>query len=154
MQQRRLHRRVCAVLFGTLLSLSLAGCESFDPQSLTDWLPDGKKKLQGERKDVFPGGVPGVTQGVPSEYVKGAQQQPAAAVELPPEPAPEEKPKAKPKPKAKTAARTQKPQPQAQPSDDEPEPQQAQGQPQAAAPWPSTPQQGAPQQSPWPAPAR
>ena len=40
-----------------------------------------KKKLPGERKDVFPGGVPGVSQGIPPEYMKG--NQPADAAQTP-----------------------------------------------------------------------
>ena len=35
--------------------------------------PDDKKKLPGDRKPLFPEGVPGVTQGVPPEYFKGNQ---------------------------------------------------------------------------------
>ncbi len=32
-----------------------------------------KKKLPGERKEMFPEGVPGVTQGIPPEYLKSNQ---------------------------------------------------------------------------------
>ena len=35
-----------------------------------------KKKLPGERKELFPEGVPGVTQGIPPEYMKGNQPPP------------------------------------------------------------------------------
>ena len=35
---------------------------------------DTKKKLPGERKPVFPDGVPGLEQGVPKELYKGAHQ--------------------------------------------------------------------------------
>ncbi|MDA9412201.1 hypothetical protein [Bradyrhizobium sp. CCBAU 45384] len=72
----------------------LGGCSSggFDPSDLMDFL-DTKKKLPGERKPVFPEGVPGLEQGVPKEMYKGAQQQdpnaPAVAA-LPAEPAPAE----------------------------------------------------------------
>ena len=34
---------------------------------------DNKKPLPGERRAVFPEGVPGVPQGVPPELVKGYQ---------------------------------------------------------------------------------
>jgi len=56
--------------------LTLAGCESFD---LTNLIPDSKKKLPGERREVFPGGVPGVSQGVPPELTKGYQAPPETA---------------------------------------------------------------------------
>ena len=72
----------------------LAGCSSgfgsgFDPSDLLDWL-DTKKKLPGERKPVFPEGVPGLEQGVPKDLYKGTQQQqdvpPVAAAPQPPPP--------------------------------------------------------------------
>jgi hypothetical protein len=75
---RRVQRLIAACV---LIAFSgvLAGCSSslsgFDPTDLLDWL-DTKKKLPGERKPVFPDGVPGVEQGVPRDMYKGAQQQP------------------------------------------------------------------------------
>jgi len=75
------------------LSGALAGCGSmgnFDPTDMLDFL-DTKKKLPGERKPVFPEGVPGLEQGVPKDLYKGARQQvddpnaQAAAVAPPPE---------------------------------------------------------------------
>jgi hypothetical protein len=70
----------------------LGGCSSFDPSDLLDFL-DTKKKLPGDRKPVFPEGVPGLEQGVPKDMYKGAQQQdpnaPAVAA-LPAEPPPAE----------------------------------------------------------------
>ena len=48
----------------------LTACSGFDPDKLDIFGLNEKKKLPGERKDVFPGGVPGVTQGIPPEYVK------------------------------------------------------------------------------------
>jgi hypothetical protein len=81
------------------LALGLSGCggkmNSFDP---TDWLDflDTKKPLPGDRKPVFPEGVPGVEQGVPKELYKGAPQQDDAAATPPPAPAaPEPKAKSK-----------------------------------------------------------
>src|SRR5690348_11219201 len=87
--------------------LALAGCDSFDPldkfQEL-DIMSSSKTPLKGERRPVFPEGVPGVPQGVPPEMVKGYQP-PAEA----PPPVVEAKPvKAKPK---RTAAVPRKPRP-------------------------------------------
>ena len=72
-------QRLIAVALVIALSGALAGCSgggfsSFDP---TDWLDflDTKKKLEGERKPVFPDGVPGLEQGVPKQLYKGASQQ-------------------------------------------------------------------------------
>ena len=71
---RRMHR---IVLFAGLVALApvLAGCENFDMDSLDVFHLNDKKKLPGERKEVFPEGVPGVSQGIPPEYLKGNQQQ-------------------------------------------------------------------------------
>ena len=56
--------------------LALGGCDSFDPldklQEL-DIMGTSKKPLVGDRRAVFPEGVPGVAQGVPPELVKGYQ---------------------------------------------------------------------------------
>ena len=51
----------------------VSGCSNFslDPDKLDFSLFDTKQKIAGERKEVFPGGVPGVTPGVPPEMVKG-----------------------------------------------------------------------------------
>ena len=124
------------------LCLPLAGCESFDPSVLTDWIPDSKKPLPGDRQPVFPQGVPGVSDGVPRELVKGNQPPPEAQAALPEEPPPPvEKPKPQPRPKKVTS----QPPPRQQPST----------QPQASqSPWPAPqPAQAAqPAQSIWPAP--
>src|SRR5258707_9317337 len=48
----------------------LSACESLD----TFEIFDSKKKLAGERKPVFPEGVPGVAAGVPPELVKGYRE--------------------------------------------------------------------------------
>ena len=59
------------------LSSALTGCGSmtgWDPSDLLDFL-DTKKKLPGERKPVFPEGVPGLQQGVPKELYKGNVEQ-------------------------------------------------------------------------------
>jgi hypothetical protein len=74
---RRSQRLIAAAVL-IALSSALGGCAggfaTFDP---TDWLDflDTKKKLQGERKPVFPEGVPGLEQGVPKDLYKGSAQQ-------------------------------------------------------------------------------
>ncbi len=98
---RRSQRLIAAAVL-IAISGALAGCSgaisSWDPTDMLDWL-DTKKKLPGERKPVFPDGVPGLEQGVPKELYKGASQEQtdqqnaaqAAAVAAPPPP--EAKPK-------------------------------------------------------------
>ena len=88
---RRPQRLIAAAILIAFAGV-LAGCSSslsgFDPTDLLDWL-DTKKKLPGERKPVFPDGVPGLEQGVPKDLYKSnverqeqldQQQQNAAAV--------------------------------------------------------------------------
>lgn len=165
-----MRRKYRTVLMAGLMVLApvLAGCSDFDMDSLDFLHLNEKKKLPGERKEVFPGGVPGVTQGIPPEYLKGNQQQadtalapdaaaaPAPAGANPPPAAktaaiePQAEPKAKPKPKRKPkpVAAKQAPtrvtvQPAAQSQD---------GGEQKLEPWPgAAPQQPAPAQSndPW-----
>src|SRR5258708_24569931 len=99
-------QRLIAAAIVVALSGVLAGCSSglsnWDPTDLLDFL-DTKKKLPGERKPVFPEGVPGLEQGVPKELYKGSrqeqidQQNAAAAAAPPPEP-PKSKKGAKGKP--------------------------------------------------------
>lgn len=85
----RLSQRLIAATVLTAIAIALGGCSSgsFDPSDLMDVF-DTKKKLPGERKPVFPEGVPGVEQGVPKELYKGAQEQPpeqaAPVAEAPP----------------------------------------------------------------------
>src|SRR4249919_3265549 len=101
----RLPQRLIAASIVIALSSALAGCGSmgggFDPTDLFDFL-DTKKKLPGDRKPVFPDGVPGLEQGVPKDLYKGAQQQQeqqndaaAATAAAAPPPPPAEEPKAK-----------------------------------------------------------
>ena len=173
---RRIHR---IVLLAGLVALApmLAGCEDFDMDKFDFLHLNDKKKLPGDRKELFPQGVPGVSQGIPPEYLKGNQPAPDTAQAPGPdgtaataapggktaapapsaktaaiEPAAEPKPKVKPKRKPLTAARPAK-QDTAQPP--------AQGQDngqQQLEPWPgSTPQQPAAGQSgtaPWPSAPR
>src|SRR5271168_4985604 len=73
----RLSQRLIAAAVLIALSSALAGCSSlsnFDPSDMLDWL-DTKKKLEGDRKPVFPEGVPGLEQGVPRELYKGSAQE-------------------------------------------------------------------------------
>jgi hypothetical protein len=115
-------RRRRTVLIASLLvsGLALSGCSTFDP---TEWFST-KKPLPGDRKAVFPEGVPGVAQGVPPEMVQGY----VPPTEPVPEPLPvREKPKPKPKPKPAVAAAP----PQQQPPAAAAPPRQG-----ASAPWP------------------
>jgi hypothetical protein len=93
---RRMPRLIAAAVLIAFAG-ALGGCSSggFDPSDMLDFL-DTKKKLPGDRKPVFPEGVPGLEQGVPKDMYKGAQQQPdpnaPAVAALPAEPPPEAKP--------------------------------------------------------------
>jgi hypothetical protein len=138
-------RVICAAMLASI-GFTVAGCDYLDSLEIFDT----KKKLPGERKPVFPEGVPGVTQGIPPDLQKGyneqaAQQSPdpatTAVQQLTAQPEPKEKPKPKPKPKLAAKPRPKPPNPataQAQP------PQQAApqgGQPagmQPLAPWPGS----------------
>src|SRR5258707_1241258 len=99
----RRSQRLIALAVLIALSGALAGCggglSSFDPSDLLDFL-DTKKKLPGERKPVFPEGVPGLEQGVPKNLYKGSRQEqidqqnaeaPAAAAAAPPPQEPKSK---------------------------------------------------------------
>jgi hypothetical protein len=136
MSARAAFRLLRSAALAAGLSLTLAGCETFD---LTNLIPDTKKKLPGERREVFPGGTPGVSQGVPPELMKGYQAPPETAATD--EPAEEKKPAAKPKPKPRVAKPTPSVAPEYQ--QDAQQPQQGQGQ------WPAQQQKPA-QQSAWP----
>jgi len=155
----RTSSRIVVLAMLAALVPALSACTSFDPDKLDlDFFKlNEKKKLPGERKELFPGGVPGVTQGIPPEYMKGSQPPPETAQALQ-APAPEQnkaaeeaepekkaaaaEPEPEPKPKPKRAAkpRTASQQPTQVPS-------------QQMAPWPQQSPQPAPQQaqSPWPA---
>src|SRR3954468_7183263 len=71
--QRLIAASVLIALCGALAGCS-GGMSSFDPSDMLDFL-DTKKKLPGERKPVFPEGVPGLEQGVPKELYKGSRQE-------------------------------------------------------------------------------
>jgi hypothetical protein len=114
---RRSQRLIAASVLIALTG-ALGGCSSgltnWDPTDLLDFL-DTKKKLPGERKPVFPDGVPGLEQGVPKELYKGSRQEQidqqnaqaaaAAAAAQPPE-EPKSKRSAKGKSKQPAAAST------------------------------------------------
>src|SRR5882757_6359539 len=75
----RRSQRLIAAAVAVALCTVLAGCggggiSSFDPSDMLDWL-DTKKKLEGNRKPVFPDGVPGLEQGVPRDLYKGTAQE-------------------------------------------------------------------------------
>jgi hypothetical protein len=148
-----MRRGQSVLLIVALLALAtmLSACESFDMDKLDIFNLNEKKKLPGDRKPLFPEGVPGVSQGVPPDLVKGHQPPPDVAQATPaadPKAAAAvaEKPKLKrnPKPRVVSQPTQVTVQPAAQPA--------GQGQPAAPppqgaqAPWPSTAQQP----SPWP----
>jgi hypothetical protein len=126
---RRSQRLIAATVL-IALSGALGGCSSggnFDPSDLLDFL-DTKKKLPGERKPVFPDGVPGLEQGVPKELYKGSRQeqidqnaQAAAAASAPPED-PKSKRTAKGKGKQPAASRAPAPDAAAQDAAAAPDP--------------------------------
>ena len=160
---RTIHRVVLLTGLAAFIPALTACSSGFDPDKLDFFGLNEKKKLPGERKEVFPGGVPGVSQGIPPEYVKGNQptadsaatpaaepDKKTAAVE--PEPKPKPKPKRPPKPPTQITvqpAQQQQPAPWPQ-QNQQPAPQQqqsqapwpAQGQSNATEPWPSSPQPG------------
>jgi hypothetical protein len=119
----RISQRLVTAAVLIALSSALVGCGSmgggWDPTDLLDFL-DTKKKLPGERKPVFPEGVPGLQQGVPKELYKEnvereLQQQNATAVAPPVE---EPKPRGKPKGRVNVGAvRSSAPAPEAAPAD-------------------------------------
>ena len=170
---RRITRVVTVAMLLIGVAPMVAGCADgeFDMDKLDVFGLNTKKKLPGKREELFPGGVPGVQQGIPPEYMKGnLAEQPGAAVPVGPltppagapnaqtaaaEPPPAEQAKEKPKakPKKRVAARPKptrvrmKPQPEEQPAQaQQPAPAQAQQQP-GASPWPDQQQ---PTSTPWP----
>ena len=75
----RLLAAACLLGFASVLGgCGSFGAPSFDPTDMLDFL-DTKKKAPGERKPVFPEGVPGINQGVPKEMVRGSAESRASA---------------------------------------------------------------------------
>src|SRR6476646_1626439 len=157
--QRLIAAAVLVALSGALAGCGGGGLGNFDPSDLLDFL-DTKKKLPGERKAVFPDGVPGLDQGVPKDLYKGARQQQVedpnaqAAAAVPP-PA---EPKSKRGAKGKQAAAPAAAEPEAAPEEEggtaaappAPKPQKvARKRTTAPPPYQSSPQQSA---APFPAP--
>jgi hypothetical protein len=155
---RTLHRTILLAVLSTFVPALTACSGGFDLDKLDVFGLSEKKKLPGERKELFPEGVPGVTQGIPPEFMKGNQPS-ADAAQTPPlaeqgkqaaAAEPDKKAAAaepdEPKPKPKRAV---KPRTASQPTavTVSPAPQQP------SAPWPDQqpPQQQG--QAPWPAPA-
>lgn len=159
---RRIHRVVMlALLIG--IGPVIAGCADFDPDKLDVLGLNEKKKLPGDRKPLFPEGVPGVAQGIPPEYTKGnIAEQTGAAVPVEPL-KPEQQPAAQTASAEPAATAAEKPKPKRVATKPKPTrvkiappPQQEQQPAQAASPWPSSPppaQQPTQQaSSPWPDP--
>jgi len=132
----------------------LTACTDFDADKLDFFHLNEKKKLPGERKPLFPEGIPGVSQGIPQELTKGykASPEPEQAKVAEPEPA---KPKPKvarrpaPKPTRVTVQPTSAPV-AAQPAQQAQQPAQQAQQPV----WPDPKPQASGTNAPWPAPAK
>jgi hypothetical protein len=151
MQMMRPLSRIVMMAALVVLAPVLAGCEDIDIDKFDVFGLNKKKPLPGERRDVFPGGVPGVTQGIPPEYLKSnvekqqaadaaaateAQNQEAAraakAAEEAQKKAAAAEAAARPKPKPKRLSAKPATQVTIQP---------ARGQPAQQAPWPDANQQ-------------
>ena len=165
---RRISRVATVAMLLIGVAPMVAGCADgeLDLDKLDVLGLNQKKPLPGKREALFPGGVPGVEQGIPPEYMKGnLAQQPGAAVPVEALTQPAGSPNAqtasaapaaaepaKPKPKKKRVAARPKPtrvrmtpKPAEQPAQAQPAP--AQAQQQAPSPWPDQ-QQATP--TPWP----
>jgi len=107
------------------LGLMLSGCESLDLP--VDWF-NKKKPLVGERKQMFPEGVPGVPHGVPPDLQQGYQPPPEPPPQVAEAPPDKPKPKPKPKPRPRQAEAPARPattltvQPEAQQTASQPPP--------------------------------
>ena len=138
----------------------LSACDSLDSFEIFD----SKKKLTGDRKPVFPEGVPGVASGVPPELMKGYREPEgggldpakAAAVAAAEPAAKPKKLKPEPKPELKPAPQRTASKPAPKPPSDPygaaptraaaPEPAQQPAPQAATSPWPTAQPQAA-----WPA---
>ena len=136
---------LAAVVASTGPVLSACSSSSLDSLDPTEWF-DSKKKLTGERKPVFPEGVPGVTSGVPPELVKGYQE-PEGGVSDPAKAAAEAAAETPAKPKKPAPQRTAS-KPKQKPADSAA----AQQRPaqSGTAPWPAQQQPAQPASAPWP----
>jgi hypothetical protein len=170
-----MYRLAGIVLIASALALPLGGCGSMGDFDPTEWFSGDmfgtKKKLPGDRKPVFPEGVPGVAQGIPPDLMKGNQPAPGSettaatpaapatrqAVAAPEEfkPAPQEKAKPKPKPKPKQATAERQPTPvtvRPQPQQQQQPPQQQQAGGGGQWPEPPAPRSAQPSGVQWPEP--
>ena len=102
--QRLIAATVLIALTGCLAGCGGGGMSGFDPTDIFDFL-DTKKKLPGDRKPVFPEGVPGMQQGVPKELYRGAAAEPAPEIVAPPVAEPKAKRSTKSRSKGATASR-------------------------------------------------
>jgi hypothetical protein len=147
---------LAAVALVLVIGPLVAACDALE----TFELFDTKKKLPGERKPVFPEGIPGVQSGIPAELVKGHHEYEHADVTDPakvaaeaaastPKPKPLKPPPA-PKPAATASTAPPRPaKPPTQSAQSQPAPQSTGSTTAAAPPQPSgAPQAIAPQ--PWP----
>ena len=167
--KERMNRRIPRLVILATLVLTapvLSGCADFDIDKFDILGRNEKKKLPGDRKPVFPEGVPGVTQGIPPEYIKGNQPPPDTAMapaavpeaNAPPpaaaaapqpakqsaavDPNDEPKPKIrKPKVAKQKLIPDQSPKPAQTQQQDQQQPQQSSTAPNTA-PWPAAPQTG------------
>jgi hypothetical protein len=136
--------RAFCIVAAVFAAGTVAGCDSLE--SFTLW--DNKKPIPGERKPVFPGGVPGVAQGIPQELMPGyktpegvdaaGQAAAAAAKEAEPKPKPAPKRVARPNPPAAPRQAAASPPPSGAGAQ-APSAQQAQSD---QAPWPTAPSPG------------
>lgn len=151
MATRFFRKLTCAVVLASL-TLTMAGCDTFDGFEIFD----SKKKLPGDRRPVFPEGVPGVTQGIPPELQKGYSEQAAQPAPDPAAAAVQQLTTEKDKPKPRQAAQP-KPKPRKPPAEEARSAPPTRQQPQEdiavrqqqTSPWPGAAQQQ-PQQAPWP----
>jgi hypothetical protein len=150
--------RIIVTAGALALALALGGCESLSNFGGLEDFFSTKRPLPGERKAVFPEGVPGVAQGVPPELMRSNQPteaqaavaEPAETASVPAkqEPAAAAPPKQKAQPK-KEATRARPP---AEPSRAAAPP--AARQEPADQPWPApTPTRQQSAEQPWPAPS-
>ena len=141
--------------------LTLAGCASLDYPDPAEWMAgmgdvfNTKKKLPGERKPVFPEGVPGVAKGVPAELMRGSQTADAEP-DLTQPATPQREPKSRAKPRPRAAPKLAAPgAPAEQPRPTAVTVRPSSASPATAAPWPDPPQQRArpqPATAEWPDP--
>jgi hypothetical protein len=157
---RAMHRFVLLAAFAAFAS-TLTACSDFDPDKLDVFGLNEKKKIPGQRKELFPGGVPGVTQGIPPEFMKGNQPPPDAAQAPATEPGSPAGAAAQPDKKTAAVEAEPQPKPKRKPKPRTVSQPPAQSAPQSAtqqqpAPWPQQNQQPAPQQGqpPWPGQAQ